>query len=131
MLLAGCTVDAGTPPDAGACAANPDYFVSDVYPRYLAANQCGSSGCHDFGDGHGYLRLRAPGAAPAAGTALADWPIEWRENYLSALQLLRCDDPLQSRLLTVPEGSFNLHPPGPVVRDRATASMVVTKWVMP
>src|SRR3954470_13941989 len=102
---AACTIDAGTVPDGGACAARPDYFVSDVWPRYLEANRCASSGCHDFTDGHGYLRLRAPETPPPApGTPIDAWPIGWRENYLSALQLVRCDDPAASRLLTVPEG---------------------------
>lgn len=131
MSCTACTVEAGAVPDAAACAASPDRFVSDVWPRYLAANRCNTSGCHDFDDGHGYLRLRVPGTAPAAGTPLAAWPLEWRENYLSALQLVDCAAPLQSRLLLVPEGQSNLHPPGPVVLDRATAAQVITTWVAP
>ena len=131
MACASCTVDAGAVPDAGACAASPDFFVSDVWPRYLEANRCSTRGCHDFADGHGYLRLRPPEAAPAPGTPLAAWPLGWRENYLSALQLVRCDQPLASRLLTVPEGQSNLHPPGPVVLDRATAASVIEDWVTP
>lgn len=130
--VAGCTVDTGASPVAAQCAASPDFFVSDVWPRYLVANQCNSGGCHDFNDGHGSLRLRVPEPdAPAAGTRLDAWPLAWRENYLSALQVVRCDDPFASRLLTVPEGQENLHPPGPVVLDRATAATVVATWVMP
>jgi hypothetical protein len=129
---AGCTVAAGTTPDASACTAKPDFFVSDVWPRYFEANQCGSRTCHDFTDGHGYLRLRVPEPTPpAAGTPIAEWPLAWRENYLSAIQLLRCDDPLASRLLTVPEGEANLHPPGPIVRDRAGAALLMQTWVAP
>jgi hypothetical protein len=127
---AACNIDVGAVPDAG-CAARADVFVSDVWPRYLAANRCDSSGCHAFSDGHGYLRLRPPEAAPAAGTPIDAWPFGWRENFLSALQLVRCDEPLSSRLLTVPEGEGNLHPPGPVVLDRATAAAVVQAWVAP
>ncbi len=126
---AACTIDTGAVPDAGPCAASPDYFVSDVWPRYLAPNQCSSRPCHDFTDGHGYLRLREPEAPPPPGTPLGNWPLGWRENYLSTIQLVRCDDPLASRLLTVPEGASNLHPPGPVVRDRVTAAAVVQTWV--
>jgi hypothetical protein len=126
---AACSIDTGAVPDAGACAAKADYFVSDVWPRYLAANQCGSRGCHDFDDGHGYLRLHTPEAAPAVGSTIDVWPIGWRENYLSALQLVRCDQPLASRLLTVPEGQSNLHPPGPVVLDRTLAATLITTWV--
>lgn len=132
VFAGACTVDTGAVPDAGPCPARADYFVSDVWPRYLEANQCASRGCHDFSDGHGYLRLRVPESPPPApATTIDQWPLGWRENFLSALQLVQCDDPPQSRLLTVPEGQFNLHPPGPVVRDRVAATTVVQTWVMP
>ena len=125
-----CTINTGAVPDAGACPANADYFVSDVWPRYLAANQCSTPRCHDFKDGHGYLRLHVPETpAPLAGSTIDTWPIGWRENFLSALQLVDCDTPTQSRILLVPEGQSNLHPPGPVVRDRATAATVISTWV--
>jgi hypothetical protein len=129
--LGACTIDAGDVPDAGACPANADYFVSDVWPRYLAPNQCANRGCHDFDDGHGYLRLHVPEAAPPAGSTIDTWPIGWRENFLSALQLVDCDDPTHSRILLVPEGQSNLHPPGPVVLDRKTAATVIETWVAP
>lgn len=129
---AGCRIDVGTTPDAAPCAPAPDFFVGDIWPRYLAANQCANRGCHDFADGHGYLRLRVPERPPpAAGLALAEWPLGWRENYLSTIQLLRCDAPASSRLLTVPEGIGNLHPPGPVVRNRAEATALVETWIGP
>src|SRR5262249_58632153 len=84
----GCTIDVGTPPDAAACTASPDFFVSDVYPRYLVANQCGSSVCHAFDGGHGVFRLRPPEMPPPApGQALPTWPFAWRQNYLSAIHL--------------------------------------------
>ncbi|HEX8952768.1 MAG TPA: hypothetical protein VF997_24280 [Polyangia bacterium] len=125
----GCTVDTSAVPDAGACPANADYFVSDVWPRYLAANRCATRGCHDFDNGHGYLRLHVPEAAPPAGSTIDGWPIGWRENFLSALQLVDCDNPAASRILGVPEGQSNLHPPGPVVLDRQTAATVIQTWV--
>jgi hypothetical protein len=132
LACAACTIDPGAVPDAGPCAARPDFFVSDIYPRYLVANQCGNGGCHDFNDGHGYLRLHAPEpSAPTMGLALGDWPIGWRENYLSTIQLVRCDAPAQSRLLLVPEGVSNLHPPGPVVLDRVAATAMMQTWVAP
>jgi hypothetical protein len=55
--------------------------------------------------------------------------MSWRENYLSAIQYLDCDDALASRLLTMPEGAGNLHPPGPVVQDRAAAATVIEQWI--
>jgi hypothetical protein len=131
LLLAGCTVALPATPDAGPCQAAPDYFASDVWPRYLAATSCGLAGsCHDFSDGHGYFRLRVPEPVPPfPGLPIDAWPIGWRENYLAAIQLLDCTQPLASRLLTVPEGLADPHPPGPVVRDRATAATVLQTWV--
>jgi hypothetical protein len=132
LATAACTIDTGAVPDAAACAGSADLFVSDVQTRYFDANRCGSSGCHDFVGGHGTLRLRAPEVpAPPPGTTIDAWPLGWRENYLSAIQLVRCDAPDESRLLTVPEGMANLHPPGPVVLDRAAAAMVIEAWVTP
>jgi hypothetical protein len=127
LLAASCTVDAGAT-SADACKPSPAFFVSDVWPRYLVPNLCGISQCHAFDGGQGVLRFREVGAPPT-GT-LADWPLEWRENYLSSIQFLRCDDPAESRLLTMPEGIGNLHPPGPVVDDRATAKSVIESWLV-
>jgi hypothetical protein len=130
LAVSGCTIDVGAVPDASACTASPDFFVSDVWPRYLEANLCSTRGtCHDFDDGHGYLRLKVPEAPPDAGTPLAEWPPHWAQNYLSTIQLLRCDAPDTSRLLTVPQGVENLHPPGPIVRNRAEAKTVIETWV--
>jgi len=137
MVLVGaaasaCTVDLGAPPDAAPCTPAPDRFVSSVWPDYLVANQCAARGCHDFSSGHGTLRLRAPEAElPAPGTPLDAWPFAWRENFLSSIQHVRCDAPDESRLLTVPEGVGDRHPPGPVVRDRARALAIVRAWVAP
>ena len=124
-----CTVGLTAPPDAAACSPSTDFFVSDVFPRYLVSNRCNLSGCHDFATGHGTLRLRPPEAPPAPGTPLTAFPFAWRENYLSAIQPIRCDAPTESRLLTVPEGVGNLHPPGPVVLDRMVAAQVITAWI--
>src|SRR3954465_7359882 len=106
MAAGACTIDVGdvgAVPDAAAGAPSPDYFVSDVWPRYLDATHCADRGCHDFSDGHGTLRFRPPEVAPAPGTPLAAWPTGWPENYLSTIQQLRCDAPSASRLLTFPE----------------------------
>jgi hypothetical protein len=130
LAASACTVDLGSTSTAP-CAPSPDFFVSAIAPRYLDANQCANRGCHDFADGHGTLRLRPVGTdfPPPPTSPITTWPLSWRENYLSAIQLVRCDAPLQSRLITVPEGSGNLHPPGPVVRDRQTARALVQQWV--
>jgi hypothetical protein len=128
--VASCTLDAGTTSTV-ACAPSPSFYVSDVWPRYLVPNLCGNTSCHRFDDGHGVMRFHAVDgdAVPAASTVLSGWPSSWRENYLAAIQYLSCDAPLQSRLITMPEGIGNLHPPGPVVRDRVTARSVIEQWV--
>jgi hypothetical protein len=130
LLASSCAVDLGSTSTV-ACAPSPDYFVSEIAPGYLDANRCGSAGCHAFADGHGSLRLRdvSGDVAPAPQTPLAMWPLSWRENYLSTIHVVRCDAPAASRLLTVPEGSGNLHPPGPVVLDRQSAQQLVQQWV--
>jgi hypothetical protein len=129
LVVLGACVDLGTTPNTVACTPSPDFYVSTVFPRYLQTNQCVSGGCHSFDGGHGTLRLQPPEIAPAPGTPLDAWPMSWRQNYLSTIQLVRCDAPPESRLLTVPEGLGNLHPPGPVVLDRVAAFNIVTGWV--
>jgi hypothetical protein len=129
LVSIGCTVSAGTTPDAGSCSPSPQFFVSDVWPKYLAANFCGTAGsCHDFNDGHGYFRLRPPGAAPKMNVPLAQWPTSWRENYHAAVQLFDCAQPLDSLLLEIPGGRDDLHPVGPVVLDRTAAATVLQAW---
>src|SRR5438094_899312 len=65
-LVLGCRVDAGPVPDAAPCRSSTAYFVTDVWLRYLDANQCAVPACHGFDGGHGYLRFRPPGTAPDA-----------------------------------------------------------------
>jgi hypothetical protein len=129
LLLGACQVDLGQAPDAAPCAPSPDYFASDVWLRYVDANQCATRTCHAFDDGHGYLRFRPPGNPPAPGSVLSTWPDAWRANYYAAVQLVRCDDPLASRLLTVPEGKADPHRPGVTVEDQAGAEAIFQTWV--
>jgi hypothetical protein len=130
IFLTACSVDLGAT-SATACTPSPSFFISDVWPRYLVANRCDTAACHAFVGGHGTLRLRDVSSepAPAAAVALDAWPLAWRENYLSATYAFNCDSPLESRLLTIPEGIGNLHPPGPVVLDRPTAQDVMQRWM--
>jgi hypothetical protein len=130
IALSGCQVAAGTTPDAGACLASGDVFIQRVQPDFLVPLGCGTErDCHDFARGHGTLRLRPWESSPALGTPVAEWPIGWRTNYLSAIQQLDCEDGSQSRLLLIPMGSGNIHPPGPVISDRPAATAVIEAWV--
>jgi hypothetical protein len=128
----GCQVDAGTVSDAAPCQPSTDVFISDVRLGYFDSNQCAQSGCHASDDsGHGYFRLQPFGTAPTLGTPLGSWPDPWRANYENAIQLVRCDDALQSRLLTVPEAKADPHPVDPAdrVQDHVMAEGIFQKWV--
>jgi hypothetical protein len=129
VVAAGCTVELRATTDAAPCAPSPRFFVADVWLPYVDANQCATAGCHAFDGGHGYLRFRAPGNAPDPTTPLSACPAAWRDNYLAATQLVRCDDPLKSRLLTVPEGKADPHPPGVAVMDPGAAELLFSEWV--
>jgi hypothetical protein len=127
--LSACSVPLGATPDAGACAASPRYFVTDVWPRYLDHNGCGQSSCHAVSNGHGYYRLE-PGIDPPAPTTTLDaWPEAWRDNYYASIQLLRCDAPLESRLLTTPAELADPHPAGLSVDNLAEAKQLFQAWV--
>jgi hypothetical protein len=129
FLLAGCTVPLGAVPDAAPCAPSTSFFVSDMWLGYFGRNQCATSSCHDFDGGHGYLRFHAPGTMPDAASPIATWPPAWRDNYQQAIQLVRCDQPLSSRLLTVPEGKADPHPPGVSIDVPAAAELLFQEWV--
>jgi hypothetical protein len=115
IFLVGCSVPLGARPDAGPCTPSTAFFASDLWLGYLDANQCATSNCHAFDGGHGYLRYKPPGNMPDPMSPITDWPAAWRDNYYESIQLVRCDDPLKSRLLTVPEGKAEPHPPGGVI----------------
>jgi hypothetical protein len=129
LLLAGCTVPLGNTPDAAPCAPSTRFFVSDVWPSYIEHNQCATSDCHAFSGGHGYLRYLPAGIAPDPLTTFSDWPSAWQANYHESVQLVRCDDPLQSRLLTVPEGKGDFHPQGDSVDAPAVAEQLFQDWI--
>lgn len=130
LLLGACELAPGAPPDAAACAASTDYFVAHVQSDFFVAHQCATErDCHAYARGHGTLRLRPWESPSPAGLPLGQWPIGWRENYLSAIQQLDCAQPLESRLLTIPEGQGNIHPPGPVISDRPNAGALIEAWV--
>jgi hypothetical protein len=129
FLAAGCTVSVGKSTDAGACSPSTAYFASTFWLGYVDPNHCAASSCHAFSDGHGYLRYLPPGDIPAPGVAFADWPAAWRANYYQSVQFMNCAEPLQSRLLTVPEGNADPHPPGPSVMMPQVAEELFQDWV--
>jgi hypothetical protein len=126
---AACTVPAGARPDAGDCHPSPDYFAGSLWLPYIDANQCATSGCHAFADGHGYLRYVPPGSPPAPSTPLDEWPAAWQTNYAASIPFVRCDAPEQSRLLTVPAGLADPHPVGVRVEDVPFATTLFDDWI--
>jgi hypothetical protein len=129
IFVCGCSVPLGTAPDAAPCMPSTEFFVSDFWLGYVDANQCATSDCHAFEGGHGYLRYRAPGNMPDPKAAISDWPAAWRDNYYESIQLVRCDDALKSRLLTVPLGTSDPHPPGVSVTSEAVADDLFQRWI--
>jgi hypothetical protein len=129
LLLAGCQVSLTGTTDAAPCSPSTRYFASDLWLRYIDANQCATPACHSSTMGHGYLRFDPPGNAPVATTPLSSWPPAWQNNYVQAVQLVRCDQPQKSRLLTVPEGKADPHPPGDSVSEHALADQMFLDWI--
>jgi hypothetical protein len=129
VLVAGCKIDLHTAPDAAPCMPSTSYFVSSLYFDYISEYECATSGCHAFSGGHGYLRFQPPAKSPSATDPFDTWPAAWQANYLAAVQLVRCDMPLASRLLTVPEGKADPHPPGNVVTSQPLAEQMFQDWI--
>jgi hypothetical protein len=133
VSLAACgTIDPG--PDTGppmGCAAPPEFFVSDVWPKYFDQYGCGKSDCHDANTGHGFFRLQSlvGVTAPQPTDAVSSWPPEWSANFRAVQQNLSCADPLGSPVLAVPEGRGQPHPGGVVVTDPTSADALFMMWL--
>ncbi len=127
--LGACAVEPGAKPSAGACQPSPTYFAANVWLPYIDANQCATGPCHAQASGHGYLRYVPPGSPPSPGDAFSAWPTAWQLNYWASIQLVRCDQPDASRLLTVPEGKADPHPPGISVQDPGFANQLFIDWL--
>jgi len=129
IAFGACVPAAGDRPDGGTCHPSPRFFATDIYPRYLDFNGCGRNACHAAAVGGGYFRLNYVLDAPVTQPNVDLWPEGWRENYYSAVQLVRCDDPLQSRLLTKPAGLSDPHPGGNTVSNLAEAQDLFRRWI--
>ncbi len=132
LQLVGCTIDLG--PDTGPpqqCNAPPDYFVTDVWPRYFEKYTCGRSQCHDASTGKGYFRVQdvSAVAAPTPTMPVSTWPAAWQNNLRAVERNVSCADPLASNVLIVPTGRGQRHPPGISVTDIPEADMIFTTWL--
>jgi hypothetical protein len=119
-----------TGPPAG-CNAPPDFFVSDMWPKYFDAYTCGKSDCHDASTGHGFFRLQPVSgvATPAPTDPVSTWPMPWQQNLQAVQHNLSCSNPLASAVLAIPEGRSMPHPPGDVVTDHPSADALFLTWL--
>jgi hypothetical protein len=131
-LVACETIDVGpdTQPPSG-CTARPEFFVSDVWPRFFEKYQCGTSNCHDASTGRGFFRLQSVTGlvAPAPSTPVASWPAAWQANLRAVELNLSCGNPASSPVLAIPAGKSQPHPGGTVVTDVADAEAIFRAWV--
>jgi hypothetical protein len=132
VTLLGCqTVDLGTPPaDVNLCEPGQMWFVTQIWPNFLGQDyngvHCYDSNCH--------------GPNPKGALALINstppmtFPLqmEWAANYASATHLMNCSDPMDSRLIALPEGK-QTHGGGMLI-DPSSAqgiqiNMLLNMWV--
>ena len=128
----GCqTVDLGAPPaDVNVCQPGQMWFLSQVWPNFLAQDyngvHCYDSNCHGPNP-KGQLALI--NSSEPMTTPLQP---EWAANYASASQLMNCSDPSDSRLLVLPEG-VQTHGGGMLIDPNSTQGMqiisILNMWV--
>lgn len=127
------SVDQGDPPsDINACRPSQAFFVSDVFPNFLANNYggktCGDASCHDNASGR-LLRVFPPSTmtptVPLAGGS--DWDILYR----SATEEMICTDVLGSELFTRPAG-LQTHAPGQLIDPSPAGpeALLLQQWVV-
>jgi hypothetical protein len=129
LALAACdTVDIGEPlADVNACRPSQAFFVSDVWPNFLAktyegGKRCSNSGCHDSGSAR-QLVLTPPTSAPA--TPL---PPDWVALYKSVTEQLLCTNVSASPLLAKPDGRQS-HGGLKIIEPEGPEAMLVKMWV--
>jgi len=124
----GCqTVDLGAPPaDVNACEPGQQWFIDQVWPSFLGADyngtHCYDSNCHGPSP-KGQLALVVP-----AEPGTIPFPADWASNYISASNLMNCSDPMDSRLLLLPEGG-QVHGGGTLIMPAGPEAMLVEQWV--
>lgn len=128
LAAAGCgTVDLGpSPADVAACRPSQDYFVTQVWPNFLAKSyggkHCYDSNCHDTASGQEMV-LTPP---TSAGTVpLAP---DWAAVYKAVTQQLLCTNVSSSRLLTRPDGR-QPHGGGKLIEPDGPEATLIKMWV--
>jgi hypothetical protein len=128
ILALGCdTVDVGDPiADVNACRPSQAFFVSDIWPNFLAKDyggkRCSNSGCHDSGS----ARLLV--LAPPTSTPATPLPPDWAMLYRSVTEQLLCTNVAASPLLTRPDGR-QTHGGGKLIEPEGPEATLVKMWV--
>lgn len=139
---AGCqTVDLGAPPaDVNACEPGIQYFVTNVWPMFLAmdygSKHCYDSGCHLLGSS-AQLSLTDISTSiamlPQPPNPLPNpLPPDIVADYTQAAQEMNCADVADSKLLIFPEG-IQVHGGGQLIDPNSQQAMDTLKlletWV--
>ena len=124
----GCeTVDLGAPPaDVNVCAPGQQWFIDQVWPKFLGADysgkHCYDSTCHGPGSTTAMTLTNPiePGVIP--------FPADWASNYTQASERMNCSDPSDSTLIILPEG-LQVHGGGMLIMPNGPEVMLVEQWV--
>ena len=110
-LVPACpTVDLGdNPPEPGICRPDRSYFISTIWPQYIAPEapmrSCvAQAGCHRLNDGSSSLRLEVDPGNPEA--------VDLGGAYDVVTRFLNCGVPESSPLLTKPLVGVDSHAGG-------------------
>jgi hypothetical protein len=131
----GCSiVDLGDPPaDVNACQPPQEFFVTDIWPNYLAKSYggktCADANCHGTGTSSA-LRLVADPKTPNPVTFPLVGGTDWFANYNSASQSMNCTDVTGSALYTTPSGIDSSHGGGMLFSAGGPEFDLLQQWVM-
>ena len=134
-VTVGCSiVDLGDPPaDVNACRPNQEYFVSDVWPNFLAKSYngktCADANCHGPG-ATSALHLVADPKTPNPVTFPLVGGSDWFANYTAASDVMNCTDVTGSSLYTKPSGLQSSHGGGMLFSPGGAEFDLLQQWVM-
>jgi len=132
----GCSiVDLGeAPADVNACRPSQEYFVSAVWPDFLAkANNgktCADANCHGTG-ATSALHLVADPRTPNPVVFPLVGGTDWFANYTAASDAMNCTDVSGSPLYTKPSGLQSSHGGGMLFSPGGPEFELLQQWVMP
>jgi len=126
--LAACgTVELGeTPPEVNACRPSQSFFVTEVWPGFLAktysGRRCSDADCHASARGR-ELVVTPPTSAPAVPL-----PPDWAALYRSVSQQMLCTNVSASPLLARVDGR-QTHGGGKLIEPDRVEATLIKMWV--